>query len=88
MKLLRHKYYKKDELKVKLTDQQYHNKINYLTLLASKQPLPPKALDYALIGEHKNFRKFHLGGDILIIYTIKNDTLYLQRQATHSQLFK
>jgi len=29
-----------------------------------------------------------LGGDILIIYTVRENILYLQRIGTHSQLFR
>ncbi|RUM70553.1 MAG: type II toxin-antitoxin system mRNA interferase toxin, RelE/StbE family, partial [Sulfurovum sp.] len=52
------------------------------------EPLPSEAKDHSLMGEYKGFREFHLGGDMLMIYTIVEDTLYLQRIGTHSQLFK
>jgi len=57
-------------------------------LILSNEVLPNEALDHSLMGEYKNFREFHLGGDMLIIYTVKDDILYLQRIGTHSQLFK
>ncbi len=88
MLLKRHKFYRKDELKVKLTDEQYTKKIKYLSLILSNKVPPSEALDHSLMGEYKNFREFHLGGDMLIIYTVKDDVLYLQRIGTHSQLFK
>jgi mRNA interferase YafQ len=88
MQLKRHKFYKKDELKVKLTDEQYSKKIKYLSLLLNGKNLPSESLDHSLIGEYKNFREFHLGGDMLLIYTIKDDIVYLQRLGTHSQLFR
>jgi len=50
MQIKRHKYFRKDELKAKLTDEQYKN--------------------------------------MLIIYTVQDDVLYLQRISTHNQLFK
>ena len=50
--------------------------------------LPAELRDHELLGEHKGFREFHLGGDILLIYTVVDDVLYLQRIGTHSQLFK
>lgn len=88
LKLLRHKHFRKDELKTKLTDDQYTKKIQYLSLLIEEQPLPKEASDHPLIGNYKGFREFHLGGDMLIIYTIREEKLYLQRMGTHSQLFK
>jgi len=88
MNIKRHKHFRKDELKVKLTDEQYAKRIKYLSCLLKNEPLPSEAKDHSLIGEYKGFREFHLGGDMLMIYTIVDDTLYLQRIGTHSQLFK
>ena len=88
MELKRHKFYRKDELKAKLTDEQYAKKIKYLSLILDSEPLPSESLDHSLTGEYKNFREFHLGGDMLIIYTVKDDILYLQRLGTHNQLFR
>lgn len=88
MILRRHKFFKKDELKTKLTDEQYQKRIEYLSLILNNEPLPIEASDHPLTGEYKGFREFHLAGDILIIYTVKDDILYLQRIGTHNQLFK
>ena len=88
MNIKRHKHFRKDELKVKLTDEQYAKRIKYLSCLLDGKPLPSEAKDHNLMGEYKGFREFHLGGDMLMIYTIVDDTLYLQRIGTHSQLFK
>ena len=88
MQIKRHKFFRKDELKVKLTDEQYQKRIEYLSLILRDEPLPSEALDHPLTGEYKNFREFHLAGDMLIIYTVRNDVLYLQRIGTHNQLFK
>jgi len=88
MNIKRHKHFRKDELKVKLTDEQYAKRIKYLSCLLENEALPSEAKDHSLMGEYKGFREFHLGGDMLMIYTIVDDTLYLQRIGTHSQLFK
>ena len=88
MQLKRHKYFRKDELKVKLTDEQYAKRIKYLSLILQGKDLPSEARDHNLIGEYKGFREFHLGGDMLLIYTVVDEVLYLQRLGTHSQLFK
>ncbi|MEA2047097.1 MAG: type II toxin-antitoxin system YafQ family toxin [Campylobacterota bacterium] len=79
---------KKDELKAKLTDVQYTKRLIYLTLILEGKPLPAEAKDHELLGEYKGMREFHLGGDMLLIYTVIDDVLYLQRLGTHSQLFK
>ena len=88
MQLKRHKYFRKDELKVKLTDEQYAKRIKYLSLILRSEPLPSEARDHDLLGKYKGFREFHLGGDMLIVYTVRENILYLQRIGTHSQLFK
>ncbi len=88
MTLKRHKFFKKDELKVKLTDEQYTKRIKYLSLILENRALPGEARDHDLLGEYKGFREFHLGGDMLIVYTVRDDALYLQRMGTHSQLFR
>jgi len=88
MQLKRHKHFRKDELKVKLTDEQYAKRIKYLSCILNNEPLPVEARDHSLIGEYIGFREFHLGGDVLMIYTVKENILYLQRIGTHSQLFK
>lgn len=88
MQLKRHKHFRKDELKVKLTDEQYAKRIKYLSLILQNKELPSEARDHSLLGEYKSFREFHLGGDMLMIYTVVDNVLYLQRIGTHSQLFK
>ena len=88
MELKRHKHFRKDELKVKLTDEQYAKRIKYLSLILQGKDLPSEAKDHNLMGEFKGFREFHLGGDVLLIYTVVDEVLYLQRLGTHSQLFK
>ena len=88
MELKRHKHFRKDALKVKLTDEQYAKRIKYLSLILQGKELPNEARDHNLIGEFKGFREFHLGGDVLLIYKVLDEVLYLQRLGTHSQLFK
>ena len=88
MTLKRHKFFKKDELKAKLTDEQYTKRLIYLTLILEGKALPAEARDHELLGGYRGMREFHLGGDMLLIYTIIDDVLYLQRLGTHSQLFK
>ena len=88
MELKRHKHFRKDELKVKLTDEQYAKRLKYLSMVLQGKDLPSEARDHNLMGEYKGFREFHLGGDVLLIYTVVDDVLYLQRLGTHSQLFK
>jgi len=87
LKLKRHKEFLKDYKKQHISEQHYAKFILYLSALLQEQPLPPEALDHPLKGEWSDFREFHISGDLIVIYSITNDTLGLQRIGTHSQLF-
>ena len=86
--LKRHKQFAKDLKKVKFTDKQFEKLITYISLLLENKPLPPEAKDHSLVGNWKDFREFHLGGDLIVIYKKEKDTLILVRIGTHNQLFE
>jgi mRNA interferase YafQ len=86
--LKRHKQFAKDLKKVKFTDKQFEKLITYISLLLENKPLPPEAKDHPLVGNWKDFREFHLGGDLMVIYKKEKDTLILVRIGTHNQLFE
>jgi len=87
LNLKRHKQFRKDLAKVKLTDKQFEKFIKYVSLLLEQKPLPPEAKDHSLSGNWKDFREFHLGGDLIVIYKIEDNNLILVRIGTHNQLF-
>lgn len=58
-----------------------------IELLASSKSLPAKCRDHKLIGNYKNRRECHIEPDFLLIYSIKDDELILERLGTHSELF-
>jgi len=60
MQIKRHNFFRKDELKVKLTDEQYQKRIEYLSCILNDEPLPIEASDHSLTGEYQGFREFHL----------------------------
>ena len=88
LKLQRHKLFKKDMAKVKITDAQYSKFIIYMALLLEGKTLPEESRDHMLKGEWQGYREFHLGGDLLLIYLLDEESLILVRIGTHSQLFK
>lgn len=88
LKLKRHKEFLKDYKKQKVSEQHYAKFIVYLSQLLQQEPLPKEALDHPLKGEWSDFREFHISGDLLIIYAVKNDTLELYRIGSHAQLFE
>ena len=87
-KIKRTKLFNKDNLKAKLTDQHYSKFIIYVGKLIANEELPPEALDHPLKGNYQGFREFHISGDKLVIYRVIEDTLYLAKIGTHSQLFE
>jgi len=84
----RHKLFIKDFRNIKLTDKYFTKYILYIAKLIESKPLPKEALDHSLNGEYKYCREFHISGDLLVIYFIKDNTLNLIRIGSHSQLFK
>ena len=60
-----------------------------VTVLRSRQPLPPKYRDHELMGEYTGFRECHILPDWLLIYRVEEDRviLTLARTGTHSDLF-
>jgi len=56
--------------------------------LREEAPLPEESKDHALNGEYSDCREFHLGGDTLVIYLVKDKQLILLRIGSHAQLFK
>lgn len=88
MNLKREKKFINDLSKARLSDSEFNKMIEYFSLLANDKPLPPNANDHALSGEYADTREFHIGGDKLVIYLIKDDEIRLLRIGTHAQLFK
>jgi len=89
-KLKRHKDFKKDLTKVKITDEQFSKFIKYCSLLLENKKLPKEALDHSLKGNFKGYREFHLGGDLIVVYKKDeiNREIILVAIGSHNQVFK
>jgi mRNA interferase YafQ len=59
-----------------------------IQLLVKEEVLPIKFRDHKLIGNYKNRRECHIEPDLLLIYSVKDDTLFLERLGSHSELFR
>lgn len=59
-----------------------------IELLFKGERLPIKYRDHKLIGNYNNRRECYIEPDLLLIYSVKEDTLYLERLGTHSELFR
>ncbi|MCI0501318.1 MAG: type II toxin-antitoxin system YafQ family toxin [Epsilonproteobacteria bacterium] len=88
LKIIRQKSFVKDLSKIKITDTQFAKYINYLSKLIHQEPLPIEARDHSLSGEWQDVREFHIGGDLLIIYILTDESLVLIRIGSHAGLFK
>ena len=87
MNLFRTKTFLKDYKKTKFSDSQYQKYILYIKTLLDEKNLPEESRDHALKGEWSDFREFHIGGDLILIYLKEDTILKLVRIGTHSQLF-
>ena len=56
--------------------------------LAAGETLPPKYRDHALVGPWRPARDCHIEPDWILIYTIDETSLRLERTGSHSDLFK
>lgn len=61
--------------------------IEVLHCLLTQEPLPAKYKDHELIGDWKGYRECHLKPDLLLVYKVKDDELYLARLNSHSNIF-
>ena len=59
-----------------------------VTNLAKGKKLDPKFKDHPLTGRWKNARDCHIEPDWVLIYTIDERSLRLERTGSHSDLFK
>jgi mRNA interferase YafQ len=89
MKISRHKQFKKDFAKhfKTMQDKHFQSFVDAISILASGKELPAQYKDHQLKGKLSKFREFHIGGDLLVMYAIEDDIIYLLRIGTHSELF-
>ena len=59
-----------------------------VTRLAKKLPLDPQHRDHLLIGKLINCRDCHIEPDWILIYSMDQESLRLERTGTHSDLFR
>ncbi|HPO17275.1 MAG TPA: type II toxin-antitoxin system YafQ family toxin [Candidatus Hydrogenedentes bacterium] len=58
-----------------------------VVLLAEGIPLPAKHRDHPLGGPWQTSRDCHIESDWILIYTMEQEVLRLERTGTHSDLF-
>lgn len=56
--------------------------------LAKDETLGPKHRDHALAGDWKNCRDCHIESDWILIYSVDDRSLRLERTGSHADLFE
>jgi mRNA interferase YafQ len=80
--------FKKDLEKAKKQRRKLEILQHIIELLFKGEILPIKFRDHKLVGSYKNRRECHVEPDFLLIYSVKDGTLFLERLGTHSELFR
>lgn len=62
--------------------------IDVLHALIHNEPLPEKYRDHSLRGGLQKYRECHIAPDLLLAYTVDEDTVYLIALDNHNNLFK
>lgn len=58
-----------------------------IRFLSEGKALPEKLEDHPLSGEWKDHRDCHIKPDLILIYSVDDDTVTLTRLGSHSELF-
>ena len=58
-----------------------------IQLLVHERCLPTKHRDHNLTGNWINHRECHVRNDVLLIYKVEDDIVFLTRFGSHSELF-
>ncbi len=56
--------------------------------LRFRRPLAARHRDHALTGIWKGFRDCHIHADWVLVYALDDESVYLTRTGTHSDLFE
>lgn len=81
------KQFKKDVERIKRAGRDLSRLGEVIDLLAAGTPLPPNSRDHQLVGNRKDYRECHLGGDWLLVYQVTGEAAILVRTGSHPELF-
>ncbi|MEI7451517.1 MAG: type II toxin-antitoxin system YafQ family toxin [Desulfomonile sp.] len=80
--------FRKDLKKIKKRGKDIQKLKDTVRQIANGEMLDAKHRDHALTGSRGGSRDCHVEPDWLLIYRKDEDSLYLERSGTHSDLFK
>jgi mRNA interferase YafQ len=78
--------FSKDVERIKRTGRDMSRLAEAIDLLAEGKPMPPINRDHSLVGNYKDYRECHLGGDWLLLYQLTGKTAVLVRTGSHADL--
>ncbi|WP_017293147.1 type II toxin-antitoxin system YafQ family toxin [Geminocystis herdmanii] len=87
LKIHRTSQFKKDFKKAVKSEKEIKLLVEIIEKLVKKEPLPTKNRDHNLSENYANFRECHIQPDWLLIYKYDEETLFLTRIGSHSDLF-
>jgi len=87
-KISRSKQFNKDfrNYLMKMGDKHFMTLIDVVHSLVNDEALPSSYRDHDLKGKLAGYRELHLGGDLLLLYRIEGNTVYLIRLGTHAEI--
>ena len=87
-KISRSKQFNKDLRNVitKMGDKHFQALIAVVHGLANGDELSSIYRDHTLKGKFSGYRELHLGGDLLLIYQLEEEIIYLIRIGTHAEI--
>ena len=88
MNLIYTTQFKKDFKRIINQGKEISKLESVIDILLNRGKLEPQFKDHPLIGKWKNHRDCHIEPDWILIYRLTNDSLFLERTGSHSELFK
>jgi mRNA interferase YafQ len=82
------KRFDKDSKKARKQGKDMVKLVAIVEALRDRRPLEPRHRDHSLGGDWEGYRDCHIEPDWILIYQLDDDTVYLARTGTHSDLFK
>lgn len=80
------KPFRKDLERIKRTGRDTSRLLDAIALLRMGEPLPLHSRDHQLVGNYKDYRECHLGGDWLLIYQLTGESVIFIRTGSHTEL--
>ena len=80
--------FKKDYKRAKKRGKDLEKLKHVVGLIFDGKPLDERHRDHALTGNWVGSRDCHIEPDWILIYRVEDESLYLERTGTHSDLFK